>query len=659
MRYSSKPCFNLPPEQEALWAKCFHSTGTFVEFKEEEIEQSIPERFEKIVRMYPDRVAVKAADGALTYIELNTMANNLAREIIKERGNNAESVALLMENGTARMVAMLGILKAGKFFALLDPALPKSRLAATLEDSRATLLIADSKNASVARDVITRGCQLMAFVSANGVKAAEEHRPQKSPNAFACIFYTSGSTGQAKGVVWSHRNVLHQAMLFTNAYHSCAQDRISLLTTGTGSAVTNAFFALLTGATLLPFDVRREGAGRLANWLSDENVSICFIGVPLFRNLCETLTAKAKFPGLRLVWLKSESVYKTDFDLYKKYFPSHCLLINGLASSEAGFLTLCLFDHNSEIHGVEMPVGYPVKDKEILLLNDMGEKVGFNAVGEIAIRSQFLSLGFWGRAHPSETKFKLDPVVNEKDLHLTGDLGLMLPDGCLIHKGRKDFRVKVRGYGVELAEVEKCLRNHAKIRDVVVVARGSDSGEGRLVAYFTCSDQPNPTVSELRGFLKKNLPDYMVPSAFVMLDTIPLTPNGKLDRKALPEPDKLRPQLDTWYAAPRSPTEEQLAGIWSQVLSLDRVGVHDNFFDLGGHSLAATRVVSRVIKQFQLEVPLQSLFQSPTVAEMAAVIAEHQGKKLDKKELNRILTEMESLSEAEASRLVEEARDRK
>jgi acyl-CoA synthetase (AMP-forming)/AMP-acid ligase II/acyl carrier protein len=609
--------------------------------------------------MYPDRVAVKAADGALTYIELNTMANNLAREIIKERGNNAESVALLMENGTARMVAMLGILKVGKFFALLDPALPKPRLAATLEDSRATLLIADSKNASVARDVITRGCQLMAFVSANGVKAAEEHWPQKSPNAFACIFYTSGSTGQAKGVVWSHRNVLHQAMLFTNAYHSCTQDRISLLTTGTGSAVTNAFFALLTGATLLPFDVRREGAGRLANWLSDENVSICFIGVPLFRNLCETLTAKAKFPGLRLVWLKSESVYKTDFDLYKKYFPSRCLLINGLASSEAGFLTLCLFDHNSEIRGVELPVGYPVKDKEILLLNDMGEKVGFNAVGEIAVRSQFLSLGFWGRAHPSETKFKLDPVVNEKDLHLTGDLGLMLPDGCLIHKGRKDFRVKVRGYGVELAEVEKCLRNHAKIRDVVVVAGGSDSGEGRLVAYFTCSDQPNPTVSELRVFLKKNLPDYMVPSAFVRLDTIPLTPNGKLDRKALPEPDKLRPQLDTWYAAPRSPTEEQLAEIWSQVLSLDRVGVHDNFFDLGGHSLAATRVVSRVIKQFQLEVSLQSLFQSPTVAEMAAVIAEHQGKKLDKKELNRILTEMESLSEAEASRLVEEARDRK
>jgi len=648
-----------PPEQEAIRAKCFHPTGTFVEFKEEEIEQSIPERFEKIVRMYPDRVAVKAADGALTYIELNTMANNLAREIIKEeRGNNAESVALLMENGTARIVAMLGILKAGKFFALLDPALPKPRLAATLEDSRATLLIADSKNASVARDVITRGCQLMAFIFANGVKAAEEHWPQKSPNAFACIFYTSGSTGQAKGVVWSHRNVLHQAMLFTNAYHSCAQDRISLLTTGTGSAVTNAFFALLTGATLLPFDVRREGAGRLANWLSDENVSICFIGVPLFRNLCETLSAKAKFPGLRLVWLKSESVYKTDFDLYKKYFPSHCLLVNGLASSEAGFLTLCLFDHHSEIRGVEMPVGYPVKDKEILLLNDMGEKVGFNAVGEIAVRSRFLSLGFWSGAHPSETKFKLDPVVNEKDLHLTGDLGLLLPDGCLIHKGRKDFRVKVRGYGVELAEVEKCLRNHAKIRDVVVVARGSDSGEGRLIAYFTCSDQPNPTVSELRVFLKKNLPDYMVPSAFVMLDTIPLTPNGKLDRKALPEPDKLRPQLDTWYAAPTSPTEEQLAEIWSQVLSLDRVGVHDNFFDLGGHSLAATRLISQVIRTFKLELPLEALFESPTVRKMARIIEQNRARMASGEDLERLLKELETMSEKDAQRLLAESHRR-
>ena len=561
------PASNLPPEQEAIRAKCFHPSGTFIEFPREEIEHSISERFEKIVRMYPDWVAVKGADVALTYLALNTMANGLARQIIEERGHKAESVGLLMENGTALMVAMLGILKAGKFFVLLDPAFPKPKLAAMLEDSRATLLISESKNASLARDVIPRGCRLMVFESVNCLKATKNHWPQKSPNAFACIFYTSGSTGQAKGVVWSHRNLLHQVMLFTNAYHSCTHDRISLLTSGTGNAVTNAFFALLTGATLLPFDVRREGASRLANWLSDEKVSICFIGAPLFRNLCQTLTAKPKFPGLRLVWLKSETVYKTDFDLYKKYFPRHCLLANGLASSEAGFLTLCLFDHNSKIRSVEMPVGYPVEDKEMLLLNDMGEKVGFNAVGEIAVRSRFLSLGLWGRGDLRKAQFKLDPVVNEKDLHLTGDLALRLPDGCLIHKGRKDFRVKVRGYGVELAEVERCLRDHAKIRDVVVMSHESDAGEARLVAYFTSFRESTPTVSELRAFLKKNLPDYMVPSAFVMLDTIPLTPNGKLDRQALPEPDKLRPRLDTSYVAPTSPAEEQLAEIWSQVLS--------------------------------------------------------------------------------------------
>jgi acyl carrier protein len=229
----------------------------------------------------------------------------------------------------------------------------------------------------------------------------------------------------------------------------------------------------------------------------------------------------------------------------------------------------------------------------------------------------------------------------------------MRPDGFLIHLGRKDFMVKIRGYRVELGEIERTLRAHPQVKEAGVVADDRQSGEKFLAAYIVAASSPGPTVDELRRFLKGTLPDYMVPSAFVILETLPLI-NGKLDRKALPKPDERRPELSQPYVPPQNEVERTLAETWAEILSLDRVGIHDNFFDLGGHSLAATRVVSQVIKQFRLELPLQSLFQSPTVAEMAAVIEECREKRLSEDELERLLSEVESMSEEEAKKLVAE-----
>jgi len=321
--------------------------------------------------------------------------------------------------------------------------------------------------------------------------------------------------------------------------------------------------------------------------------------------------------------------------------------LTGLSSSEAGQLSTYLIDHKTEIGGNEVPVGYPVADKEILLLDDEGKQVGFDDVGEIVVRSRFLSPGYWRKPDLTEAKFRLDPHNPEKRLYYTGDLGLMLPDGCLMHKGRKDFRVKVRGYGVEIAEVERSLRDHASIKDVVVVASTNESGETRLVAYFTSSSQRTPTASELRSFLKEKLADYMIP-AFVRLDALPLTPSGKVDRKALPVWNNSRPVLDTPYLAPRI----QLTKIWAEVLGIDQVGIHDNFFDLGGHSLAVMRVITRVVKTFQLDLPIKALFESPTVADMAAIIAQNQRNNAAPEDLDRMLSELESLSDEQAQKLL-------
>jgi amino acid adenylation domain-containing protein len=626
-------------------------TNPYVEFEKQEVEQSIAQRFEKIVEAYPDRVAVKTRNCSITYGSLNNMANRVARAIMTQRGSDAEPVGLLFANGVPLVAAMVGVLKAGKFFVYLDSSSPKARVAGVLEDCQPGLIVTDQQHFSVASELAGHGNEVLNMDTLNPQLSHENVALSLTPGSLSAIIYTSGSTGKPKGVIQNHLNMLHYTRVRTNALHICEQDRMSLLSSGTAGAMFITFAALLNGAALLPFDLHEEGVTGIANWLRQEEITICYIGSPLFRNLGEILTGKETFPKLRLIRLASEASRASDVEIYRKYFSPNCILVNGLSSTETGILSKYFVDRKTQITGSQVPVGYAVEDKEIVLLDDSGRELGFNEVGEIAVRSRYLASGYWQRPELTRVKFRPDPADNEKRLYLTGDLGLMLPDGCLIHKGRKDFRVKIRGYGVEVAEVETAILAHDSIREAVVVARQNESGEDQLVAYCTSCSPPANT-AELRSFLRQKLPEYMIPSAFVILDAIPRTVAGKLDRRGLPDPGNSRPDLDTPYAAPRTPAEIEVEHLWREVLSLDRIGVHDNFFDLGGHSLAATRVVSQVIKKFQLEIPLQSLFRSPTIAQMAEVIAQSQANKIDAADLNRMLAELESLTDEQAQQII-------
>jgi acyl carrier protein len=292
-----------------------------------------------------------------------------------------------------------------------------------------------------------------------------------------------------------------------------------------------------------------------------------------------------------------------------------------------------------------VPLGYAIPDLEVLLLDEAGNEVGYDCEGEIVVRSPYLSPGYWRQPELTRAAFIPDPAGGPQRCYRTGDLGLMRPDGCLLYMGRKDAQVKIRGYRIEVAEIELALQQHAAIKEAVVLAREDQPGDVRLVAYMVAASQPLPTVNALQAFLRQRLPDYMVPAAFVYLETLPLTATGKVDRRAVPPPSTTRPPLAQPFEAPRTPVEEQLARLWAEMLGLDSISIHDDFLALGGHSLLAMRIITRVCDTFRVDVSMRSLLASPTVADMATLIVQHMASSVDSPDLHCLLAEVEELSE--------------
>jgi amino acid adenylation domain-containing protein len=619
---------------DPIRAKCFHSSGTFIEFPRDEIEQSITARFEKIVRQFPDRTAVETRRHRLTYRDLNRAANRTAHAVLSTCGDKNRSIAVLMEHDAPVIGAIMGALKAGKFYVPLDPSLPHARSKFILDDAEAEAIITNTKNLSLAKSLMESPSRLL---NVDEIENFPDTDPlvHARPDDLSWIIYTSGSTGRPKGVMQNHRNVLHFMMNYTNGLHICAEDRLTLLYSfSVNGGAHDIFAALFNGATVCPYDLKAEGFADLGQWLIDERITIYHSVPTVFRQFAGSLTGRENFPDIRIVRLGGEPVYRRDINLFKSHFSNDCILVNRLGSSETGSLRMFFLDKATELRNNLVPVGYAVADNDVLLLDDSGAQVAGDE-GEIAVRTRYVSPGYWRRPDLTADSFISDPADENGKIYRTGDLGRRLSDGCLLHLGRKDFFVKIRGYRVELEEIEMALMELPGIKEVVVTALNNNSGDERLVAYVVAKTVPGPSVSEMRQFLQDKLPDYMIPTTFIALDALPLTDTLKVDRKALPKPNGLRPEISAPYAAPRNSIEEALVKIWAEILDLDHVGVHDNFFDLGGHSLTATRVISRVIQAFPLDLTVKALFDSPTVAEMAEVIAGHRDDKTTRR-LTRI-----------------------
>ena len=650
MQSSFNDAIGLPPHQQALRAKCFHPTGTFSEFEKKDIEQSIPDRFEAQVRQHSERLAIKTTSDELTYTELNKAANRIAHAVLARRGARQEQVALLHHQNAGAIVATLGVLKAGKTYVPLDPAAPNARNRHILEHAQTSLVVTDHENISLACDLARDKFPVMNMDDLESGLPTENPGLSIPPDRLSVIVYTSGSTGEPKGVVYNHKNVLYKTMGWINVVHICPSDRLSLLRSlNVSGSIRDLFGGLLSGAAVFPFDVKRQGLMHLGSWLVQDEITILNSVVTLFRNFAAILTGEENFSSVRLIKLSGESVYKRDVELYKKYFPQDCLVINMLASAEVGTTRVYFMNKETQLSDNLVPVGYPLEGCDVLILDPDGTRLDFNQVGEIAVQSRYLSPGYWRMPDLTEASFLRDPEGGDARIYRTGDLGCMLPDGCLVHRGRKNSHVKIRGYSVEIAEVEAALSDLEGVKEAVVTTRETPQGNQIWVSYIVPNEKSSLTVGAIRKTIETTLPDYMVPSAFLFLDSLPLAGPGKVNLKALPDPSRARPELEIPLVQPRTSIEREVAAIWAEILEVEQVGIDDNFFLLGGDSLLASRVISRVIHTFRIDVPLRMLFDAPTVAAMASVITQNTSKQAKREDIERMLTEVERLSEQQAN----------
>jgi amino acid adenylation domain-containing protein len=592
-----------------------------IPFEENEIDKTILERFEKVVDLVGTRIAAKDSTETITYQKLNLAANHLANQIHSLYGNKLEPVAIFAQPGIELLITVLAVLKSGKIYAVQDLAAPDQRLKVVISSLSPGLLIADRANFDRAVAFIPPGIELLNL---------SEHRKEqsgKSPifkldtDSPAGIFYTSGTTGEPKGVSRSHRQILHYAWINATDYPITPADRHSIITPmAFASATSDIFETLLNGASLHFFSPRKHSLDQLIDWMRTERITILRLPISLLRQLLDHHDKRMDFPDLRLVIQGGQAVVKSDLENFRLRFPINCTLVNRYTSTEAGLASMILLDHDTPIEGENVPVGYPVHGMEILIWDEFGQPVQVGQSGEIVLRSRYLTPGYWQNPALTSHVFAVDPSDPSLRLFHTGDMGRFSPEGMLEHLGRLDYMVKVRGFRVELQAIEAALIRLEYIQQAVVISRDLPDLETQVIAYLVPINWPAPLVDQLHQDLSKSLPDYMIPHLFVFLKDFPLTSSGKPDRSLLPDPGSIRPALSVAFEPPTNQIEARLAVFWSNILHLQSVGIDDPFFELGGDSLQFTRLLSQIQDLFSVSLPFQQTLRNATIRKMAEQI---------------------------------------
>lgn len=577
-------------------------------------DQCVHRLVESQAEQTPEATAVVFGQEIITYGELNGRANQLAHHLQKLGVGPETVVGVCLERSADLIIALLAVLKTGAAYAPMDPTYPPERLAFMLADAQSPVVLTHSH---IAPRLAQKSSRLLCLDTAEPTLA---HETAANPPArtqthnLAYIIYTSGSTGQPKGVQIEHRGLLNLVFWHRRKFTVTAADRATQIAgPGFDASVWEIWPYLCAGASIyIPDDETRASPPQLRDWLLAHNITIAFLPTPLAENV------------MALEW-PNESVLRiilTGGDRLHR-FPSSqhpFALINNYGPTEDTVVTTSGLVPAQKQSIIPPTIGRPIDNTQLYLLDKWLQPVPIGVPGELHIGGDGLARGYLNQPELTAAKFIENPFAPESGakLYKTGDLARYRPDGEVEFLGRIDDQVKIRGFRIELGEIQAALNQHPHISESVVTVHGEQSSDKFLTAYVV-SQTLSLAVRDVREFLKNKLPDYMIPAACIVLEALPLTANGKVDRRALPPPDSI--QSDREFVAPRSTTEELLAGIWSQLLGVERVGIYDNFFASGGHSLLATQLVSRIRSSFQVDLPLRTLFEAPTIAELAAQLS--------------------------------------
>jgi amino acid adenylation domain-containing protein len=585
------------------------------------------ELFEAQVDRTPQGLAVVCEDRHLSYAELNAHANRVAHHLIALGVRPDDRVAICMQRSLELVVGLLGIMKAGGAYVPLDPDNPPERLAYMLKDSTPVALLTQAavRAALPAPDVPVVVLDLEDTASI--IVREPEHNPDASAlglhlSHLAYVIYTSGSTGMPKGAMNTHLGIANRLLWMQDAFSLGTMDRVLQKTPFTFDvSVWEFFWPLITGAQLV---VARPGGHRdnayLMEVIQARAITTLHFVPPMLQAFLDGLEA-SKARSLRHVICSGQELPAALARRFLEVLPT--VELHNLYGPTEAAVDVTRFSCMAGDPSSRIPIGRPIANTQIYILDAQGEPLPIGAVGEIFIGGVGVGRGYLNRPELTSQRFLADPFSETAGarLYRTGDLGRWRSDGNIEFLGRNDFQVKVRGFRIELGEIEAQLMQCAGVREAIVLAREEDSGDKRLVAYLTAHAGAPVSVAQLRSQLSSVLPDYMIPSAFVTLQSFPLTSNGKLDRKALPAPDAAA-YLARGYEAPVGEIELRVAGIWAELLKIERVGRHDNFFELGGHSLAALQLIARVAGSLGVQLGVAALFAAPTLRAFALRVCE-------------------------------------
>jgi amino acid adenylation domain-containing protein len=619
-------------------------------------ETCIHNLFEAQVERTPDASAVEFQDEHFTYRQLNRRANQLAH-FLRKRGVGPDTlVGICVQRSLEMLVGMLGVLKAGGAYVPLDPTYPSDRLGFMIDDAGLLLVLTQDRLTSE----IPAGRAGLLCLDRDWELIAKESEENPGLNVaasnLAYVIYTSGSTGSPKGVMIEHRSLVNFTVTAAAAYQISPGDRIlQFASICFDLSVEEIFPALTRGATIvLRTDEMISSARDFLHYCDQRRMTILDLPTAYWHELTDALSAvDLRLPEtVRLVIIGGEKAAFDRVVAWHKLVGESVRLVNSYGPTETTIVaTMCdLRPHDESARQDVVPIGRPLANAIVYLLNDSLQPVPIGAPGELHIGGPGVARGYVNRPDLTAEKFIKDPFSGNGDrrLYKTGDLVRYRADGNIEFLGRIDNQIKIRGFRVELEEVEQTLRSQTGVNDCVVVLREDSDGDKRLIAYVVRDAHSQLTTTELRHYLKIKLPSYMVPAAFEMIAALPLLPNGKINRRALPEPRFVHPETDESFVAPRTPIEQLLAVEWRDVLKLERIGIHDNFFELGGHSLLAAKVVSRVRSSLEVELGMVDLFQAPTIASLAALLFPRGAQNESEDDLAALLGELANLTDEEA-----------